>query len=250
MQRHGRPSYLLCVWLAALMLALTSCSGGKPVQALANLKSSADEAGNLMARAADPSEFKSLSTKMDDILKEIPEGTALSATEKATVDLAAQRAAALKEVAAMFGVSDEVMSVISKDAVELVSGSMIQQPTQAFRQHMDATAQRLLKSTTCSLFADEMSGPPTASPSPLPGIPSPAPFQPPTHRSVWEALKGAIAAANYQLDEVNQVVDLAGLSSELLSTATGYVSKVKKAMTAATWESSGAFQAYWRHCLR
>lgn len=63
MQRHGRPSYLLFVWLAALMLALTSCSGGKPVQALANLKSSADEAGNLMARAADPSEFKSLSTK-------------------------------------------------------------------------------------------------------------------------------------------------------------------------------------------
>jgi hypothetical protein len=45
-------------------------------------------------------------------------------------------------------------------------------------------------------------------------------------------------------------VDLSGLSSELLDTASGYVSKVKKVMTAATWESSGAFQVYMRHCLR
>ncbi|MEC3853961.1 hypothetical protein RI444_09520 [Paenarthrobacter sp. AT5] len=248
MRQQGRRQCLLSVLFAALLLVLTSC--GKPVQALANLKSSVDEAGSLLSRAADPSEFKSLSTKIDDMLKGIPEGTSLSASEKATVDAAAQRAAALKQVAAMLGVSDEVMGFISKDAVELVSASLIRTPSQAFRQHLDATARRLLKSTTCSLYADRMSGTSKSSPSPLPGIPSSAPFQPPTHITVWEEFRRAITAANYQLDAVNEVMDLSGLSSELLDTASGYVSKVKKVMTAAEWESSGALQVYLRHCLR
>ncbi|MCX8453574.1 hypothetical protein OSR35_05510 [Paenarthrobacter ureafaciens] len=161
------------------------------------------------------------------MLKEVPEGTSLSASEKATVDAAAQRAATLKQVAAMLGVSDEVMSFSSKDAVELVSASLIETPSQAFRQHLDATARRLLKSTTCSLYADGMSGTSKSSTSPLPGIPSSGPSQLPTHKTVREEFRRATATANSQLAAVNEVVDLTGLSSELLDTVAGYVSKVK-----------------------
>lgn len=249
MQRQRRRFVSSAVLCAVLLAAVTACGGAKSVQAVANLRGVTDEAGVLMGRAADPSDFTVLSQRMDDILKEVPTSSSLSADERAIVDLAARRTAALKELASMLGASDEVMGWISQDAVELVSASMIVQPSTAFRQHLDNTVNRLLKDTSCTMFADAMSAS-SASPSPLPGVSSPASFGPPTQRGLWADLEDAVAAANYRLDDVNRVVDLAGLSSGILSTATGYVSRVKKTMDAATWESSGALQAYLRHCLR
>lgn len=59
-----------------------------------------------------------------------------------------------------------------------------------------------------------------------------------------------MAAAGYPLEDVKRIVDLSGLSSRLLDTANGYVGRIKKTMNAASWQNTGALQAYWRHCVQ
>ncbi|NUL46997.1 hypothetical protein F7P69_17580 [Cellulosimicrobium funkei] len=243
-----RRVQLLAAALLALSLTVTACGAGK--SALGPLRSGAEDAARLINRSADPAELSSMSTRIDDLLRQAPEATSLSASEQATIRLAAQRSALLKEIVTMLGASDEVIDSISTDAVELVSGSLILQPSRAFKQHLDTVTRRILKDTTCSLIADQYSALSSGPPSSLQGIPPARQPSHPTQTSTLIALEDTVAAAGYPLEDVKRIVDLSGLSSRLLDAATGYVGRIKKTMNAATWEDAGALQAYWRHCVQ
>lgn len=235
--------------LLTLSLALTACSAGTK-QTLVALEAGASDAARLIGRQADPADFTNLSTTLDDLLEQIPAGRrGLSTSERAIVDRAAQRAAVLRSYAEVLGASDDVMGLISEDAVVLVSGAMKGQPTPAFKQHMDTVAGRLLKETTCTLVAREMSEPTAASAGSVPGVPIPAQVPAPELVGLWATLQGSVTEAGYLLEEAQHVVDFAGLSSTILSTATGTVGKVKKVMDAAEWADYGALQVYLRHCV-
>ncbi|MFJ5957480.1 hypothetical protein ACIQC5_16175 [Paenarthrobacter sp. NPDC092416] len=234
---------------AALLVAGSGCGGAK--SALSGLSSSSDDAAKLLSRSANAAELDSMASKLDTLISEVPKGSGLSASEQAAVDLAAQRTAVLKELARMYGASDDVVGLISKDAVTLVSGSILQTPSKAFREHLDSATQSLLKDTLCSSFADEMSSASgqTWTLAPAPSLPSPVGFQAPTQQSVLAELNAGIAAADFQLSAARRVVDLSGLSVKILAKVSGYVGKIKDTMTAAAWNNSGAFHAYLRHCV-
>ncbi|WMY78016.1 hypothetical protein [Citricoccus sp. I39-566] len=245
LRRRVQP---LAAALLVLSLAVTACGAG--TSALAPLRSGAEDAARLIDRTADPAELTNMSTRLDELLRQAPEAASLSASEQATVRLAAQRSALLKAVVTMLGASDEVIESISADAVELVSGSLILQPSRAFKHHLDTVAQRILKDTTCSLIADQYSALSSGPPSSLQGIPPVRQSPHPTQTSTLTALEDTVAAAGYPLEDVKRIVDLSGLSSRLLDTANGYVGRIKKTMNAASWQDTGALQAYWRHCVQ
>lgn len=68
MQRQGGRFPGFAMLLAVLLLTVAACGGGKSAQAaLVNLKGVSAEAGDLMVRAADPSDFTVLSQRMDEI---------------------------------------------------------------------------------------------------------------------------------------------------------------------------------------
>ena len=231
--------------LVIAALGSTSCGLRNVAHYVGNVRSGTDEAVVLMGRAAEPEEYRSLSTKLDGLVAEVPAG-ALSADEQRTLNQATQHAAALKELALMLGASDEAADAISADAVELVTGSLRRESSTDFQQRLNTTAQRLLKDTTCSLFADAMSGESAAQ---LPdGAFSDLPF--PQQESVLQEIKEALAAANYDLGEVEQYANLRGLSIGIISRAKGYVNRIENTLTAVSWENQGAAQAYVRHCLR
>lgn len=245
-----RQTTLVRFWtvaaVAASILAASSGCSPKVVPALSSLGSSSDEAAKLLARPAQATEFSTLASKLDDLLGEIPKGTTLSASEQASIELAAQRAARLKELARMLGASDDIADAFSKDAVELVTGSLLQNPSKAFREHLDATAQSLLRDTLCSTFAKQASASsgvtPTISPPPGEGRLL-------TTLAVYDSLKASVSDAHFLLSEASKAADLFGLSNKIVAKASGYVGKLKSTMTAATWQDSGAFHAYMRHCV-
>ncbi|MGM7669786.1 hypothetical protein [Microbacterium sp. A93] len=246
--RHGRRLHP-AILLLTLSLVLTGCSAGTR-QTVVALEAGADDALRLMGREAGPADFTKMSTTLDDLLGQVPVGRqGLSASEQAIVDRVARRSVVLRSYAAALGASDEVMGLISDDAVLLVSGALQGQPTPAFKQHLDTVAGRLLKETTCTLVAREMSELTAASAAPVTGVPLPAQVPAPEHVGLWGTLQGAVTAAGYLLGDANDVVDFAGLSSTILATAADKVGKVKTVMDAAEWADYGAMQVYLRHCV-
>jgi hypothetical protein len=236
-QRQAGPIRLLVLVLAVFLTCGASC--GPVAKGIEGLSGATDDAGRMVSHAADASELRAASTKLDDYLKDVPSGTSLSPEEQSLVDLATQRSAAFKQIADMLGVADGVKDLISKDSVLLVTGSIRRDPGPEFRSKLDEAAEKILKNTTCSIAADEANRQlvkPTSSPTA--SRPNP-----------YADLTKAVTSANYVVSTVQNYVDLAGLSSSILSKASGYVGKAKGLVTAASWNNGGAFQAYVHMCL-
>lgn len=248
MHRQVRPVCLFALLLAVFLLSAASCGGA--AEGLGRLTSASDDAGRLIAREVDASELTGLSSRLDDIAEDVSRSGSLTDEERAVLDRAAQRAALLKEIVGMFPVADEVKGLISTDAVKLLDGSFLYglHPTAAFKAKMEEAALAILKETTCSAFANEMNASSKVTPSP--GLPLPRTATPPSVGGVYADLTKAVSDAGYYIAEVQDVVNLQGLSSNILSAADKYVSKVKKSMTAFTWANGGAIQAYLRVCVR
>ena len=248
MKRRQSRFFRLCTAaiVAAFLLATSAGCSPKVVPALTSLGSSSDEAARLLQRPAGAGEFSTMATKLDELLAKIPEGSSLSASEQASIDLAAQRAARLKELVRMLGASDDIVDAFSKDAVDLVTGSLLLNPSKPFRDHLDATAKSLLKDTLCSTFAEQASAASGVTPT---ITPPPGGNRPPTTLGVYASLKTSISEARFLLSEANKVVDLFGLSNKIVAKASGYAGQIKSTMTAAEWRNSGAFHAYMKHCV-
>ncbi|MBG0738301.1 hypothetical protein IV500_02495 [Paeniglutamicibacter antarcticus] len=235
-QRQKRPIRLVALILTVFLLPVAACSGTPG--ALSRLSSAMDDAGRLVSRAADASELSGASTTLEDILKTAPKGSALNEGERAIVESARQRSAALTEIAGMLGVADEVKGLISADSVTLLRGAFLRQPSEAMQRTMEAAGKAIGKESACAAFANGMDA---SSPSRTAQSPSAA--------GIYLDLTQAVSDAGYNITEVQRVVDLHGLSSRMLSAAGQYVGKVKKTMTAAAWNNGGAFQAYLRICV-
>lgn len=232
------------VLLAGLVVGTTSACKD-PEGAVTALKGAAKEASALLGRQADAAEFSGLSNRLKGMIRDAPDMSGLSSAEKTIVDNAAQDAQALQEVAGMLGVADSIKDLINPDTVLLARGSFRQRPSEAFETKLDKVAAKILKDTTCNTFASEMnvlSSHPTFT-----AVPGSVPMQPNTN--VYGDLTQALTDTNYAISQVQQYVDLSGLSSRILSTASGYVGKVKKTVTAAAWDNGGAARAYVHACV-
>lgn len=238
----------LLAFLAAVVLAVTACGSARAALSPA-FKSSSDDAVSVLSRGGDPTELTATSRNLDKLLREAPEKSALSPSEQALVDAAEHQAHLLKVLAASLGAADEIVDGISRDAVLLVSGRLWVNPNNAqFRKVLDDATERLLRDGMCSSFSAAMSYLTPSLPASLLGAPSTAQAPSHTRQSVWNELYAAVAA-KYEMESVNQVVDLYGLSVEIFSLATTYVDRLEKLMEAASWHNGGAQHFYARYCL-
>ncbi len=248
-QRQGKRVPLLAMMLTVFLLPAASCGGA--AEALGRLSRASDDVGRLVARGAEASELNGLSSKLDDIAKEVSNGASMTDRERAVIDHAAQNAAVLKEIAGMLGVADEVRGLISTEAVTLVHSSFLygrQPTTPVFQAKMEEAGKAILKETTCSAFANEMNA--SSIVTPPSGLPPTVTATQPSANSVYADLRNVLSAAGLQISQVQQFVNLQGLSINTLSAAGKYVGSVKKIMSAAAWKNGGAFQAYFRVCVR
>jgi hypothetical protein len=237
MNQPQRPVRLLVLILTIFLVSAASCV---PLQDLfRGLRGATDDAGKVVAKAATPEELRASSTKIDDYLKDVPKGTSLTPEQQAARDLAAQRSDIAKEIADMLGVADRFKALITEDSVFLVTGSTMHDPGPKFRAMLDEAAEKALREATCSIAADEADRQLVKPESPLAGS-GPKPYA---------ELTAAIENADYLVSSAEEFVDIAGLSSNILSTASGYVDKVKQTVSASAWNNGGAFQAYIRFCV-
>lgn len=235
---------LTALFLAAFLTVGASCTPVK--DAMAALKGHTDEATNLLTRPADPAEFSALSSRLKGTIKEVPDNASLTQAEKQQFENSAQTADVLQEIAEIFELADNIKALISKDSVLLVGGSFRQNPSDEFAAMLEKAAQNILKDTACSMFYDEMNA---VSPMPASTVPGTGFSGPATENTVYRALTQAIDDANFIISSAKEVVDLTGLSNQMLSTASGYVGKVKKAVTATAWNNGGATRAYLQVCV-
>ncbi|MEW9872541.1 hypothetical protein [Arthrobacter sp. HS15c] len=232
------------VFLASfLLISVTAC--GAIRSAFANLGKGTDETVQLATHLQPPVSLNGAAKKLDDLIAESPT-TNMSAEEQRILDAAKRRSALLKELASMIGVSDEITEYISDDAVVLVEGSLRRKVTPEFAAQMRQRESALLKDALCSSFSDMMSPQDEADAASatknFTEIPNP-------DRELLDELNRRIEDAGYALGEFNLFVDLKGLSSASMTRVEGYLDALQDTMSAATWESSGAFNAYMRHCV-
>lgn len=245
--RQQKSVRLLALLLAGFLCVGADCLGETKAAAkgLGALKSESEKALPLFADQAKPGEYSALANKLKQMKAEVPNPGSLTADEKEILDTADQRAQALQGIFDLFGATEDIKKFITKDSVSLVQGSFVRQPSQAFEAKMDQVAEKILTDTTCGLFSDEMTKL-TARPTftPRPGT---VPSRPSTN--VYAALTKAITDANLAVSTVQQYVNLSGLSSRILSTASGYLNKAKNTVTAASWQNGGATRAYLQVCV-
>lgn len=199
----------------------------------------------LLAGEAKPAEYSALSGRLKQMAARVPNPGSLKADDKEIFDTAAQRAQALQEVVDLFGATAEIKALFTSDSVALVRASFLRQRSPELEAKLDTVAEKILKDTACGQFSDEMNrltAKPTFTPRPgaVPVLPA---------ASVYSALTNAITAANLNLNAVQQYVNLSRLSSQILSTATNYVGKAKKTVSAASWQNGAATRAYLQVCV-
>lgn len=237
MNQPQRSARVLVLVLAFFLLSGASCA---PLQELfQGLRGATDDAGKVVAKASTPEELRAASSKIDDYMKDIPAGSSLTAEQQAARDLAAQRSKIANEIADMLGFADQVKALITEDSVFLVTGSTIHDPGPEFRAMLDEAAEKVLREATCSIAADEADRNLVKPESPLAV----------SNLDPYAELNAAIVNANYLLSSAKEFVDVAGLSSNILSIASGYLDKIKKTVSAAAWSNGGAFQTYVRFCV-
>ena len=248
MNHQSRQSRLFILILAMIVLSGASCGGAGAKEAVARLAGSLDDAGRAVTHEVDASELDGLSSKLDEMAKNVKNEGSLTQDQQAVLDRSAQHAAALREIAGMLGVADNVKALITTDAVKLLHGASLSQWNEQFEAKMREASTAILKETTCSAFANEMNTSSAVTPST--SIPKPGMTGPPIPGDVYAEFKKIVADAGYSLSEVQQVLSLQGLSSDIVSTASTYVGRVKKSMTAFSWSNGGAIQAYIRVCVK
>lgn len=145
----------------------------------------------------------------------------------------------------MLGAADSITALLSQDALLRVRGPLRSRVSTAFEDKMEEATENLLRDAACDTFANEMNQrAPHPTFTPLPGQ-----IQTRTRTNLYDALVQSVIEANYSLEEVQRYVNLSGLSSQILTTATGYVGKIKKTVTASTWQNGGAARTYLQFCL-
>lgn len=237
MKQHQAQAFRLIVLiLAAFVVSGVSC--GPAAKALENLKGASDEAGKIAIQAADPSELRAASTKLDGLMKEVPSGTSMTAEEQSMYDLAGQRAAAYKEIADRLQVPG-LAALISKDSVLLVSGATVQDPGPKFRALLEEAVGNILRDTTCSIAADEANR----------QLVKPNPLLPASASDPYTELTKVVTATDNAVSTVQKYVNLSGLSSTIVTKASSYVGMAKKTVSAAAWNNGGAFRTYLRLCV-
>jgi hypothetical protein len=233
--------------LAVFLAAATSACGGNPKAAVSALKAAVEEAPVLISRPADPAEFSNLSNRLKAMSHEVTASGGLSDTEQTIVDTATQRAAILQEIAGMLGVPESIKGLFKPDAVLLVRGSFLRKTSSEFEAKLDEAAEKILVDSTCSALFKEMSAlsfHPTVTAQPgESGAPAAQ------SQDIYAELTQVVTATGNDLSVVQQYVDLSGLSSSILSAATGYVGKVKKTVSVSAWDNGGAARAYLQVCV-
>ncbi|MGO4235826.1 hypothetical protein [Pseudarthrobacter sp. YAF2] len=245
MQRQTKSYRLLTLLLAIILLSAASCAGAK--EAVTKLAGGLDDAGKIVTHEVDASELNGLSNKLDDMAKDVTNEGSLTPEQQAVLDRSPQHAAALREIAGMFGVADGIRDAITTDAVKLLHGSSLSQWNAQFEAKMGEAATSILKETACSAFANEMNA---SSTIPSTSIPAAGTTASHSQGDVYAELKNFVTDAGYNISAVQQVLNLQGLSSNIVSTAGRYVGMVKKSMTAFSWSNGGAIQAYLRVCVK
>lgn len=249
MKSRPRLFRVISLGIIALFLAAAAADCGNAVKsAISAVVKGSDDTSRVVIHAADPTDLKTAANGLDDLVAKVPNKGSLSPAETAAVTNAESQAAALREFAVLLGAADEVAALITKDSVLLVKGSFIfgQNPTPQFAAYMDNVAEALLKDTTCSSFATLMSA--QQSQAVAQYAPSFTRVQP-SEPGVRQALVARLTSVGYQLDDVQSVLDTVGISSKIVTTAKGYVGKTSSAVTATTWNNSGATNAYLRLCI-
>lgn len=213
----------------------------------------ADDAGRLARDKGQAAELNRLSGQLDDLLKRVPASNTLSSADRAAVQRATEQARLARDIAKALGVSDQIAGLISKDSVDIVQASrraLTTGMTPALQLRLQTATQKVLKETTCQLMLSQIprktSGLSATAPA---GSPSYRPLQPPTALNVYRDLEAQIGQVDQALSEARKYVDLSSAVGKLLTKSSGYVSKVKNTMTAASWDNVGAFRVYMQLCV-
>lgn len=243
-QSGSKGSRVLSVLFVALLIGSGCGGGGGASNAIRAAQRLADDAATLTKRAdVDPGEFTNLSRKLDDQLAQVPEGS-LTEAERKAFENASQMSAVLRGLATLTDESDRILSLISEDAMTLVMGRIwYKNPSAAFQTRVHDATGRLLRESACSMFSQAMSAE-SAALAPEPDI-----QPPPSEAQVVAALQNVLTAAGDDLSQIEEVVDLTGLSSKILVKARNYHSRISNTVEALSWQNAGAFRVYMRHCV-
>lgn len=249
--KHRRLQFfrIASAFLFTLVLlgASSQCSGAVK-SALTGVNQSKEEVGRIVIHEESSSALRMRAQELDSARAKVPKDADLSTSEKADLENAAQIAAHLKDMAEMVGVSENIASLISEDAGELVMGSILQrrQPSAALDAHRRKTSESLLRDTMCSQFSSWMSAMKKSE-----AERQRKGFTPlsPNKEGVFTALNQYFGSAQSLIKEANQVFDAGGFSKDILTKANTYIDRLKATMTAASWQNEGAFHAYMRHCV-
>lgn len=246
MEHFRRFHVRMLIALSVLVLAVTAC-GARPANFSA-LRSIADDGTKALRTAAEPSDLSGVRSELDDLLAKTPAGSGYTADEQELIDSAKRITAVLQIIGRTIDASDAVMAGTSTDAVSLVAAVRIQNPRLDFRQHMENTAARMLKEAACAGFAQEMNRV-AEDRERVQELLAHDPYGARTKESIRKELDEAIQLAGYSLQSASATLNLAGLSSSILSKTSDYVDRVKGLMDASSWESDGAVYYYVRYCV-
>lgn len=246
MEHFRRFHVRMLITLSVLVLAVTAC-GARPATFSA-LRSTADDGTKALRTAAEPSDLSGVRSELDDLLAKTPARSGYTADEQELIDSAKRITAVLQIIGRTIDASDAVMAGTSTDAVSLVAAVRIRNPRLDFRQHMENTTARMLKEAACAGFAQEMNRV-AEDRERVQELLAHDPYGARTKESIRKELDEAIELAGYSLQSASVTLNLAGLSSSILSKTSDYVDRVKGLMDASSWESDGAVYYYVRYCV-
>ncbi|KAD3632874.1 hypothetical protein GD627_08420 [Arthrobacter yangruifuii] len=234
--------------LAALILFGGVGAGCGGTSTLGAVRNSADEAARAIYAAAEPAELNGARSSLDNLLRQT-DRSGLSVQERAIVDAAAQRSAALQQIVKGIPESDSFTFLLSRDAVMLVQSFRTNAPhSPAFQTIIDGAAERVLRHTACSVFSAVMNRDATDR-AQARKLLAASPYGTAGRDGVGDWLATALDQAGTSVGEMNRYVDLSGLSSGILTASQGYVGKLQNLMDAAAWSNGGAIYLYVRHCV-
>lgn len=248
MEHFRRFHVRMLITLSVLVLAVTAC-GARPATFSA-LRSTADDGTKALRTAAEPSDLSGVRSELDDLLAKTPARSGYTADEQELIDSAKRITAVLQIIGRTIDASDAVMGMagIRADAVTLVTAVEIRNPHPVFREHMENTAAQMLKEAACAGFAQEMNRV-AEDRERVQELLAHDPYGARTKESIRKELDEAIELAGYSLQSASVTLNLAGLSSSILSKTSDYVDRVKGLMDASSWESDGAVYYYVRYCV-
>ncbi|MEV4901948.1 hypothetical protein AB0K08_11460 [Citricoccus sp. NPDC055426] len=239
----------MAVALLTLFVTVPLSGCGPAARESANAaKTSTDDIARLLGQPTRHLDLETRISELDDHLRQVPTGAPLSTAAQVDLDAAVRISAELKRLRVAWTESDRVLAEIVEDSEDLLSTHLTVVPRPDFRAHMEDQIQQVGKEIVCTVFAEGMTAAQEESVRHQYAVTESVLGQP-APEDVVTMFRASVTDVGYQLEEVDEALDLYGLSSELLTQAIDSVGKVEDVMGAAEWGNHGAFQMYLRHCV-